>query len=143
MGDGAQDVLQSGDWQKVYLISGTSYTCHLSVVRKPAAANLSKTSFSSPLNVSLLYLILGALPQVPKYRQWILEGRERDERWMKVTSSAFRGDHDSSAALLREEKSSGNFKPPGVKAGGNFSSELSKNMEKENSVRIGLAPGGE
>lgn len=79
MGDGAQDVLQSGDWQKVYLISGTSYTCHLSVVRKPAAANLSKTSFSSPLNVSLLYLILGALPQVPKYRQWILEGRARRE----------------------------------------------------------------
>ena len=114
----------------------------------PSSGNRQQPIYQRPpspasLNVSLLYLILGALPQVPKYRQWILEGRERDERWMKATSSAFRGDHDSSAALLREEKSSGNFKPPGVKAGGNFSSELSKNMEKENSVRIGLAPGGE
>ena len=64
----------------------------------------------------------------------------RRGRRMKVTSSAFRGDQDSTAALLRKKRSSGNFiPPPGVKAGGNFSSELSKNMEKGNSVRIGLA----
>ena len=123
MVDGALDVLLSGYRQKIYQISGIflHVTYYLSFVRKPAA-NLSKTSFSGPSPSapslsSLSYSLCSATGAK------ISTIDPRRGRWMKVTSSASWGDQDSSAALLRKKRSSGNFIPPGAKAGGNFSSQ--------------------